>query len=207
MGTCRSTRITVPKSLSVNKTRDAFDPNAIGYAKDGEGRGRPHARAGRQSRRRIGVKPSGNGQIGPIALSLGLPWGATQGCPSLRALGPICRVRTRDLLTDNLLGRGLFAGCHGNCSEVTSNCRQCPACLSLQRTIRALPFAVVRRRPREPLRKRGERVHLAARCFQLRQGFFMLVAGHEFDLAILADPDTRLQASIFPQPMHCQALT
>src|SRR5438046_9984783 len=55
------------KSLSVNKSRNAFDPNAIGYAKDGEGRGRPHARVGRQSRRRIGVKPFGNGQIGPIA--------------------------------------------------------------------------------------------------------------------------------------------
>src|SRR5882672_8285960 len=92
------------KSLSVNKSRDAFDPNAMGYAKDGEGRGRPHGRAGRQSRPRIGVKPFGNGQLGPIALSLGLPWGATQGCASLRALGPTCRVRTRDLLTDKLLG-------------------------------------------------------------------------------------------------------
>ena len=89
--------------MSVNKSRDAFDPNAMGYAKDGEGRGRPHARAGRQSRPRIGVKPFGNGQIGPIALSLGLPWGATQGCTSLRALVPICRVRTRDLSTDKLL--------------------------------------------------------------------------------------------------------
>src|SRR6478672_4511061 len=76
----------------------------MGCAKDGEGRGRPHARAGRQSRPRIGVKPFGNGQFGPIALSLGLPWDATQGCASLRALGPTCRVRTRDLSTDKLLG-------------------------------------------------------------------------------------------------------
>src|SRR5205807_4640960 len=90
------------KSLSVNRARDAFDSSARGYAKDGEGRGRPHGRAGRQSRPRIGVKPFGNGHLGPIALSLGLPWGATQGCTSLRALGPICRVRTRDLLTDKL---------------------------------------------------------------------------------------------------------
>jgi hypothetical protein len=39
--------------------------------------------------------------------SLGLPQlpnaGATQGGTSLRALGPICRVRTRYLLTDKLL--------------------------------------------------------------------------------------------------------
>src|SRR6478672_10339787 len=84
----------------------------MGYAKDGEGRGRPHARANRQSRPRIGVKPFGKGQFGPIALSLGLPWDATQGGASLRALGPTCRVRTRDLSTDKLLGssgKGLSA--------------------------------------------------------------------------------------------------
>ena len=90
------------KSLSVNKSRDAFDQNAMGSAKDGEARGGSHGRAGRQRRPRILVKPFGNGQLGPIALSLGLPWGATQGGTSLRALGPICRVRTRDLLTDKL---------------------------------------------------------------------------------------------------------
>ncbi len=90
------------KSLSVNKSRDAFDQNAMGSAKDGEARGRSHGRAGRQRRPRILVKPFGNGQLGPMALSLGLPWGATQGGTSLRALGPTCRARTRDLLTDKL---------------------------------------------------------------------------------------------------------
>src|SRR6476646_829950 len=75
----------------------------MGYAKDVEGRDGPHGRANRQSRPRIGVKPFGNGQLGPIALSLGLPWGAIQGVASLRALGPTCRVRTGDLLTDKPL--------------------------------------------------------------------------------------------------------
>ncbi len=76
----------------------AFGQNAMGCAKDSEARGRSRARAGRQSRPRIfWPNPPGTDSLGRLLLSLGLPWGATQGCTSLRAPDPTCRVRTRDI--------------------------------------------------------------------------------------------------------------
>ena len=65
--------------------------------KDGEGRGRPHARAGRQSRPRIGVKTLRERAVWADCFVTWLALGSHQGFASLRALGRTCRVRTRDL--------------------------------------------------------------------------------------------------------------